>query len=388
MAGVTDEGFEAETVDTLKTAIEDELKNSFGDSLNVRPTSVAGIIIGVVAQKLADLWDAAEAIYGSQYPATAYGQSLDQLAALTGVQRLAATHSEVTCGLTGTPGTLIPEGSRIRNEDTGTYWRTQDDVTIGAASAATAVFESEDYGEVLGVANTLNIIDTVISGWDAVNNPLDADLGRELETDAELRTRRADLLTTQGAGTVDAIRADVLAIVGVQEAHVFENVTLITDSDGLPGKSFEVVLRESGAATADIIQAIWDTKPAGISAHGNTTGYATDSEGNSQLVAYSLADEIEIYIAVTATTASNAGPSATVVANIKQAIVDYGDDFLIGDDVIKQAVQAQPFNVDGITDVPTMKIDKFASPTATSNIPIGTRQVATFDSSRIAVTLT
>lgn len=387
MAGVTDEGFEAETVDTLKTAIENELKNSFGDSFNVRPTSVAGIIIGVVAQKLGDLWDAAEAIYGSQYPATAFGQSLDQLSALTGVQRLAATHSEVTCDLEGTPGTLIPEASRIRNADTGTYWRSQEDVTIGAASAATAVFESEDYGEILGVADSLTVIDTVISGWDSVNNPLDADLGRELETDAELRLRRADLLTTQGAGTVDAIRADVLAVLGVQEAHVFENVTLVTDGDGLPGKAFEVVLRESGAVTADILQAIWDTKPAGISAHGTSVGYATDSEGNDQLVAYSNADEIEIYIAVTAVTGANSGPTATVVENIKSAIVEYGDAFLIGDDVIKQAVQAQPFDVAGITDVPTLKLDIYASPTATSNIVIGTRQVATFDTSRITVAL-
>src|SRR4051812_46746033 len=123
MSGVTDEGFEAETVDTIKTAIENELKNAFGTSFNVRPTSVAGIIIGIVAQKLADLQDEAEAIYGSQYPETAFGSSLDQLSALTGVQRLPATRSLVTCGITGTPGTPIPVGSRIRNSATNTYWR-------------------------------------------------------------------------------------------------------------------------------------------------------------------------------------------------------------------------------------------------------------------------
>lgn len=390
MAGVTETGFEAETTDTLKTAIEDELKIAFGNAFNVRPTSVAGVFVGIVAKKLADLWDAAEAIYGSQYPETAFGASLDQLGLLTAAQRLPATRSEATCGVTGTPGTVIPTGSRIRNSDTGTFWRLQEaggDVTIPGTSATTGTFESEDFGEILGIAGSLDTIDTVISGWDSVDNAADAELGRDIETDAAFRLRRALLLTAQGKGTLDAIRADVLAVDGVLECQVFENITLVTDSDNVPGKAFEVVLRQGTAVSADIWQAIWDSKPAGISAYGNTSGQATDSLGNSRDVAYSQATEIPIYVAVTATTGTGFGATATGVDAIKAAITAYGDARVIGDDVIKQALQATPFDVSGVVDVPTLKLDVYASPTATSNVTIGRREIATFDTSRVTVTL-
>lgn len=390
MSGVTDEGFEAETVDTIKTAIENELKNAFGTSFNVRPTSVAGIIIGIVAQKLADLQDEAEAIYGSQYPETAFGSSLDQLSALTGVQRLPATRSLVTCGITGTPGTPIPVGSRIRNSATNTYWRVttvNGAITIPAASATTGSFESEDFGEVLGVAGTLNVIDTVISGWSAVSNPLDATLGSEQESDAELRLRRASLLQVQGAGTLDAIRSAVLELTGIRQVTMLENVTYATDANGLPAKSFETLILQSGANSSDILQAIWDTKPAGISAYGSTTGNATDLAGNTQVMAYSLATSLPIYVSLSATTGTGFGPTATGVASIKSAITSYGDAFLMGDDAYLEGVRAKPFGVVGVLNVSSIKMDIYASPTATADIFTTIRQIATFDTSRVNVTL-
>ncbi len=390
MSGVTTTGFEAETVDTLKTAIENELKNSFGASFNVRPTSVAGIVIGVVAQKLADVWDAAEAIHGSQYPETAFGASLDQLAILTGVQRLLATHSFVTLGVTGTPGTVIPTGSRVRNTDTSTYWRLQETngaITIPAASATTGVFESEDFGEIIGLAGTLGTIDTVIAGWSLANNTADATLGRDLETDAELRLRRAQLLQVQGSGTLDAIRADVLSLNGVTQVKVLENVTNLTDGNGLPAHSFEVLVSQSGALTADIIQSIWDTKPAGISAYGSTPGFAIDASGVLQQVAYTPATPVDIYVATTAVTGSGFGVSALGVAAIKAAITAYGATLQMDDNVIWIKVIAAIQGVEGVTDNSATFIDRFASPTASLNVDITTRERARFNTANIAVTL-
>jgi uncharacterized phage protein gp47/JayE len=393
MAGVTDEGFEVETVDSLKTEIENELKNEFGSSFNVRPTSVAGIIIGVFAQKLADLWDAAEAIYGSQYPESAFGQSLDQVAILTGVQRLPATRSTATIGITGTAATVIPALSRIRNSDTNSYWRiTEDngDVTIPIGGSITAAVESEDFGEVLGVAGSLDTIDTVVAGWTSVNNAADATLGREVETDAELRSRRASLLVSQGKATVDAIAADVLAVDDVLEAVVFENVTLITDANGVPGKAFEVVLYEEEADSDEIFQAIWDSKPAGISAYGTTVGTAVDSLGADRYVAYTPATTAGIYVSITAVTTGGSfeGLTANLVDSIKAAITAYGDGLGIGDDVIRIQIIADAMNVEGVYDHTGTTLDRYAAPTATSNISIGIREIAKFDTSRIAVILT
>lgn len=385
MSGVTENGFEAETVDTIKTAIEDALKAAFGASFNVRPTSVAGILIGVFSQKLADLWDASEAVYGSQYPDTAFGLSLDQLALLTGAQRLPARRSEVVVGLTGTPGTPIPVGSRIVNSDTGTFWRLAEengDVTIPAASATTATFESEDFGEIIGLAGTIDEIDTVIAGWTAVDNALDATLGRDVETDAELRLRRAQLLQAQGAGTLDSIRTAVLAVDGVIQVTMLENVTLVEDANGLPAKSFEVLFLHEDADFDEVAQAVWDNKPAGISAFGSDTGTAVDTNETSHVMAFTEADDVLIYVALTATTASGFGEST----DIEESILAYGALLLMGDDVYKEAAQAASF-VAGVKNVPDFRIDVFASPTATADITIDAREIARFDSSRITVTL-
>lgn len=387
MAGVTDEGFEAETVDTIKTAIEQELQTRFGASFNVRPTSVAGIVIGVMSQKLADLWEAAEAIYNSQYPETAFGASLDQLGLLTGTQRDPARRSEVVCGVTGTPGTIIPTGSRISNTDTGSFWRLQTEngnITIPAASATTGTFESEEFGEIAGFAATLTTIDTVVSGWTAVSNPLDATLGADLETDAAYRLRRISLLTQQGKGTFDALRADVLALDGIESAYVFENVTDTTNSDGLPGHSFEVVVL--GTATEAVVaQAIWDSKPLGISAYGVTTGIAVDSLSESHVVAYTEATEQTVYVSLTATTGTGYGG---LTADVAEAIVTFADDeYTIGSDVYVREIYGPVFDIPGVLDVTDMKVGFTASPTGFSNLSVGLREIAVFDTARIIVSI-
>lgn len=393
MAGVTETGFEAETTDTLKTAIENELKLAFGNSFNVRPTSVAGVLVGIMSRKLADLWEAAESIWGSQYPETAFGSSLDQLGLLTGTTRLQATHSEVTLALTGTPGTVIPTGSRVRNSDTGTFWRlktSNGNITIPSTSAATGTFESEDFGEVLGVAGSLDTIDTVISGWTAVNNTADATLGRDQETDADFRLRRSELITSQGKGTLDAIRSDVLACTGIVGATVNENVTLVTDANGLPGKSFEVIVRQGTAASADIWQAIWDSKPAGISAYGTTTGPALDALSGTRYVAYTPVTEVSMYVAVSAITTGGTftGLTASLVNDIKLAITAYEETLESGNDVVRKALEREVLEVSGVFDISgDLRVDRFASPTATSNTAIGFREHANFDTSRIDVTL-
>lgn len=72
-------------------------------------------------------------------------------------------------------------------------------------------------------------------------NVNDATLGQNIESDSDFRVSREELLRLAGAATVEAIRSDILVLTGVDDVLVFENVTLVTDSDGVPGKAFEAV---------------------------------------------------------------------------------------------------------------------------------------------------
>lgn len=379
MAGLDSTGFVNKDVDTIIAELEAGEKDAFGQSVNVRPTSVFGHLNGIFGTKFAELWDVGNDVWASQNPDTATGVSLDQLCQLTGVTREAALQSTVSLALSGTNGTAIPAFRRVKNVATGTYWTNPLSATIGAATSTYVDFVSEEYGEIIGLAGTLTVIDTPVSGWASVTNELDAVLGQEGESDAELRVRRAALLVSTGKATVDAIQANMLKTTGVLDAAVLENVTSLTDANGLPPKSFEVIV-DGGTANA-IAQTVWDNKPAGISAYGSSTGTAVDALGNNRIMGYTVVTPRNAYVAVTATTGTG---YSGATADFAAAFTAYGTTRKISDDVSHNALIAAAF-VAGVTDITDLRADFSAAPTATSNLPVGIRERAKFDSSRVTV---
>lgn len=109
-------------------------------------------------------------------------------------------------------------------------------------------FYSENYGPIPCPINSLTQIVTPVGGWSSITNREAGTLGRFVETDAELRLRRLNSLRLLGRGTVEAIRAQLLAA-GATSALVFENVTMLQNpafftlaSDMTSGDSITVQL--------------------------------------------------------------------------------------------------------------------------------------------------
>jgi len=131
--GLGNDGFtikrESDIIDDLKTGFKAE----FGE-INTDPASVFGQIIGVVSKPLAELWELMELVYLSEYPASAEGISLDGVAHLTGITRLAPTTTKVIGILIGTQGTNVLTGFQGSIVDTGEVFVTLADVTIDAAN--------------------------------------------------------------------------------------------------------------------------------------------------------------------------------------------------------------------------------------------------------------
>src|SRR5262249_36114068 len=90
--------------------------------------------------------------------------------------------------------------------------------------------EAVDTGPLPAPAGTLTVIDTPVAGLSSVTNAADAILGRNQETDSELRIRREEELRAAGKGTVDAIRALLLEVLNVVQAKVLQN------HSGRPGR--------------------------------------------------------------------------------------------------------------------------------------------------------
>jgi uncharacterized phage protein gp47/JayE len=440
--GITTEGFVGKPLEVAKSELEAAFRAAFGAGINLAPQSVFGQLVGIFAEREAELWELAEGVYLGFAPDSAAGAQLDNLAALTGAVRLAAAPSSITATATGTPLTLLPAGRIVSVDGSGARFVTLADATIEAVDAwvGTTAYsfgdrvtnggkvyqcvaggtsagsggpsgtgttigdggvtwkhlgtgtgavdvacESEETGPVEANTNTLTVIETPVAGWSNVVNNASAALGRDVETDAAFRLRREVLLRSQGKGTLDALRADVLAVDGVTAVQIFENVTDADDADGLPPHSFEVVVL--GGAAADIAQAIWDAKPAGIRAYGTTSGSATDADGVAQVVEFTRPTAKPIYIVVNLTKDAARWP-ADGGDQVAEALVAYGQTFAMGDDVISSALLARVFQVAGVVDVLNVKIGLVDPPITSTTVSIAARELATFDVSRVTVNAT
>ncbi len=264
---------------------------------------------------------------------------------------------------------------------------------IGPLSAGTHAvdFECTVTGPIYAPAGLLTVITSPVSGLTSATNPLDAVPGAQVEQDAALRARRQDELTAPGASTVDSIRTDVLLIEGVAQCFVYENVTLETDDDGVPGKAIEVVIYDGVIPEADddeVGQAIWDSKPSGCQTYGDEEVFAIDSTSTSRTVYFSRADIAEVWFEYDVLIDSRNFPS-TGEDMIKAAAVLYGDNYLnLGIDVFALAFKAQALTVPGVLDVTALRLGFSASPTGLVNLTITGRQIGAIDTSRITVAVT
>jgi uncharacterized phage protein gp47/JayE len=266
----------------------------------------------------------------------------------------------------------------------------------GAGTAAVSVtFAAEEVGPVVGAAGNVSSIETPQGGWTFAVNPLDAEQGRSLETDAAARIRRNQLLASTGNAALDAILGDVRSVDGVEAVYCFVNDTDATDGDGVPPHAVEVLV--DGGDDADIAAALLATVAAGIETHGTETVAVIDSQGLSQSIKFSRATVVNVYYEVDVEIDAAEFPSDGD-AQIKQALVDFsigepvgGYQFNygvldLGDDVIRNDLFAPIKQISGVVRVSTIRLGTAPSPVGTSDLSITGRQKADIDTSRILVT--
>lgn len=389
--GITITGFELPTMEDVVLELETALLASVSPTLDLSSDSPMGQIVAVFARQVVRLWEVQATLYGSVNPNEAEGILLDNICALIGVVRKAATHSTVTCTLSLNPLVTVPAGSLIAVAGLpNLQYQLVSGVTSVGAGPYSGIFQAVDAGPVPGNAGTLTVIVTPVSGWLSVTNPLDAELGRLIETDTELRIRRSQELTRGGASTADAIRADVLAVDKVLQCKVFENTDTVTDADGVPAHAFEVVVWDGevpDASDTAIIDAIFASKPAGIRAHGTISQDRTDASGNVIPVGFSRATAVDVFVDLTLSTNSDFdsvnGPDA-----VRDLLVAKGNSLEMGDDVVSLVLRAVPLTQKGVEDVPVYFQDDADPPLVSGNINITSRQIARFDTSRVDVTVT
>lgn len=438
---LTDAGLSIESQEEIRAGLDTDMKSTFGPQINTTDGGVIGQVNGILSERLVLLQEGLQAVVSSQDPEAAVGAMLVALAALTGTTPLAAAKSTTTLTLTGDDATLVAEGSvaavtvtevpfattadatlalldvwvlstayvigdRVSNDgnayvctdsgtsagsggptgtvttpitDGGVIWR-----FMGEGLAAVDVAaEASATGPTIATAGSIIEIVTAVSGWSGVINLADALVGRDDESDEDLRVRREEELQTPGTGPQKAIRTDLRALEGVTAVRVFMNVTDTTDGDGVPPHSVEALV--SGTAEP---QAIWDqlllSVAAGIRTHGTEVGTSTDDEGIAQAMKYSIPDEIGIYVTITLTYDADLYPSDGDAA-VKAAIIAFRAAKTTGDDAVASGIGAQAFKIAGVNDVVSCYIGTSPSPVSSVTIAIALRELAVFNTLNITV---
>jgi uncharacterized phage protein gp47/JayE len=192
--GLTTTGFVAKPLEIIKEEIEATERAEISPTINTSSASIVGQVNGIVASKVREIWELANAIAAALDPSAATAQQLDALAAITGTTREPAKRSTVTMRVTLEDGTTLPLGSVASVLGTGARFATTAIVvnSSGAPTDFDVPAESEETGPIAAPSGTLTVIATPVSGWLAVTNPTPAILGAAVETDDELRARRPE----------------------------------------------------------------------------------------------------------------------------------------------------------------------------------------------------
>lgn len=393
--GLTDDGFAAKTLEDIEAAFVEQQRANIDPAIDTSQYGLIGQLNGIMASALAELWELAEAVYDAFDPDKATGASQDALYSLTGSLREDATYSRVLCTVQLAASTTIAARAAIASVagNPAARFTNTVDMVNAAASPATLTdvpWEALTTGPVLANAGTLTQRETLITGWVSITNPLDAQVGADIESDAAYRERRVDELAAQGGGTVDGIRADLLQLDTVLAALVIENVGETTSVDGLPPKSFEAVVRSSVGATDedDIAASIWRNKPAGIRAYGSSSGTTTDSQGVERTVAFSRPTERAVYVALRLTTdldyVGDAAVKDAVVASAEtvgtSGYLEVGTDVYAGRFVTVALQQPGVLNAEARVSFTAADYD-----TAEPALDIDPREIGTLDTTRISI---
>lgn len=386
MAGFDDYGLEIATIEEIRASIEADQLGTIDPALDVSDDEPLGQHNGIFAKRHAQGWELAQYVWNSLNPNAARGVALDNAHALIGMPRLQAKKSTIALQLTLTAGTTVPAGSvvAVAGQSSNT-WQTVNPYTALTSGVFAVGFESTQAGAVNANPNTITDIKTPVAGWTAATNGASVPLvGRSREADEAYRLRRIDALAVAGESTVDAIRADLLQVKNVSQAVVQENDTNSQIGD-LPPHSLEAIIFDDANQASDneIAQAIWRSKPGGITVVGLVTAQATARDGGIRLVKFSRGVQRRILLQMTVQVLNGWVPSQ--LDELRAAILASFRAQRLGEDVLSlkyksiAIAQKYAYNVVGYFSgvFPNLNPD--------ADIPIAYREIATLADSDLVI---
>ncbi|EAA6844708.1 baseplate J/gp47 family protein [Salmonella enterica] len=386
-ATVTAEGISAPDYQTILDTLTSYFQRIYGSDAYLEPDSKDGQMVALVALAVHDANNTAISVYNCFSPVTGYGAALTSNVKINGIARKGATNSTVDLLLTGTAGTAITNGTV--KDTNNVIWRLPASVVIGVDGAVTVTAICSNSGAVAALAGTITTINTPTRGWTSVTNPAAATVGAPAETDAELRIRQGQSVAIPSITPFEGVDGAIANIAGVTRHKLYENDTGKTDGNGLPPHSISAIV--DGGDVTEIARTIRGNKGQGVRTWGKTSVTVPDKYGNPHIISFSRPTDVPVYGKITLTVF--AGYTSQIGVQIQQAVADYINRLMIGDQVLLSRIYS-PANLGVVSggnaryyDIQELLIGKSPEAVAAANINIAYDESASCKPENIIITV-
>lgn len=350
---ITDKGISIKSFNEIAQELREDWVSAFGgETIDLSSSSPDGLEIDLKAKEIRSVSELVQAVASKLTLDGSSGVWVDIFMSYRGITRLGAAYSYVYLLFTGSNGTVIPEGTLVNNLFNDQF-STDSEITIGIEGTAYVRATSLNIGPV-DVSEGTWSLNQSISGISSVVVSNDGVIGRFVETDAEIKARAKNTVH-DGLATLPTIKSYIENnVTGITSVSVIENETSLTDINGRPPHSIEVMVL--GGSDEEIARAIYKSKAAGIKAYGThlpDKGYLVfDSNGGPHYVNWSTLSTAYLWINVTITLYEEEILPNNYIHLISQAIVEWAQkEYTFGKDVIPLRICVPVYSVDGIEDV-------------------------------------
>mgnify|MGYP000908871819 FL=1 len=380
--GITDAGFNIRDFNSIADYVKSRLQSEdkFGANIDFTNNDPLYQLSVPFMELIAEMWEVAEQDFYAGSPKYAEGIPLTNTGKYIGIGRKQPFSAIGIERFYGTAGTKITKDIQIGTDGGVTFLPTQEGTITG--TYIDLPIQCTTSGAIGNTpANTITKVITPVIGLTSITNPTETSKGEDEETDTNFRTRYQESTELASGSTLDAVKAILLTLTGVQDVSIEENDN-DTIENGIPAHSFETFVY--GGADNDVAQAIFDKRPGGIKAFGTTIVDVTDTQGRVFHIGFSRPTSVPIWFKITKTVDSTYPTDGDT--QIKTALLNYMKNIKLGEDIIVYKIISliSNLNLSGLLDIKVeLSIDNITY--VNTNQPINAEQVAITDINKVQV---
>lgn len=397
--GMTQTGFKpkrlADVLDSLTNRIRTISDPDTGEYpfINETADGLLAQFTSIIAEEISIVWQQAYLASVQYDPLYSSGAALRGLVQINGINPSYGSYTEIPMTLSGTSGTVIPEGSRISSMDGSQVYKTVASATIGNSGSVVVNAICTEPGPNEPAEGEIISIQTPIFGWSSATNGVATSVGTYADTDTQLHIKQQRATSATSYRQVDAIIAGIIGVSGVTFARLYVNDSTTIDDRGIAPKTMAPVV--VGGTDEDVANVLRLKAGSLDGFQGNlTTPVEYVGElGDIQTIDFYRPEEVPIYISIDITITDASVYPWNAKQMIKDAIVEYAKydqsglaGFPPGADVIISRLYTP------INSVPGFKVNSILIGTADDalsddDIEIDWNKIAGFDQDNMTITI-